>query len=295
MSSKDIFNLFDQGEELDIENLIQIAFARYKTEKRSHALYNSFDFIPQNLIKLYYSTDSNHSDFKDIISNFKKKYIEQESKLEGVHSIEEIEGLGVVYDYIRSDEWQNCPNIYIILLINSKLFSLTPYPPAGGNIRNTDCYIKDSNVNTCPFNQISIEISKLYSNFEILKNMGLELSYHNTIENEDKIIEYINECLKLKCRLIEIHPFTDGNGRTMRALTNLLFKLAGLPPIYVKASERKKYLSAMNKAIIDKNYMDINKFYYYKICDSILELDVNKRIQKGLKTRIRKKEKNINI
>ena len=161
MSSRDLLDLFmlEGDYEIDIETIIQIAFERYKTSKKNRSLYNSFDFIPQNLIKLYYSIDANHSDFKDIMANFKKKYIEQESKLEGVHSIEEIEGLGVVYDYIRSDEWQNCPNIYIILLINSKLFSLTPYPPAGGNIRNTDCYIKDSNVNTCPFNQISIEIS----------------------------------------------------------------------------------------------------------------------------------------
>lgn len=50
-------------------------------------------------------------------------------------------------------------------------------------------------------------------------------------EREDKMIEYINECLKLKCHLIQIHPFQDGNGRTMRALVNMLFKVAGIPPV----------------------------------------------------------------
>lgn len=289
MSSKDILNLLiaEGHEEIDIETMIQVAFSIYKSKKNN---YNSYDFIPQNLIKLYYSRDNNHSDFKDIMANFKKKYIEQESKLEGVHTPEEIDGLGVVYDYIRSDEWQKCANIYIIMIINSKLFSLTPCPEAGGQIRNADCFLTNSDINTCPYPQISQEIAKLYCLFQTLLKEGTEISLNNTIDNEDKIIEYINECLKLKCQLIKIHPFPEGNGRTMRALVNLLFKVAGLPPVYVRLSERKKYLEAMHKAMAENDYSAINKFYYYKICDSILELDVNQRIRKGLKRKIRKKE-----
>ena len=76
--------------------------------------------------------------------------------------------------------------------------------------------------------------------------------------SQSELIEYINDCLKLKCRLIEIHPFTDGNGRTMRALVNLLFKIAGLPPVYVKRMERGKYLAAMGKAITDNDFSAIN-------------------------------------
>ena len=76
----------------------------------------------------------------------------------------------------------------------------------------------------------------------------------------------------------------------MRALVNILFKVAGIPPVYVKSSERKKYLSAMNKAIVENDYNDINKFYYYKICDSILVLDLNQRIKKDLNPKLRQKE-----
>lgn len=291
MSSKDILNfLIKEGHnELSIETMIEVAFSIYKANKNN---YNSYDFIPQNLIKLYYSRDNNHSDFTNIISTFKKRYIEQESKLEGVHTIEEINGLGLVYDYIRSDDWQNCANIYIILLINLKLFSLTPYPEAGGKIRNANCFIKKSNVSTCPYHEIDKQIAGLYSTFDNLLKTGINLSNNHSIDNEDQIIEYINQCLALKCRLIQIHPFSDGNGRTMRAMVNLLFKVAGLPPIYVKLSERKKYLEAMNKAIVNNDYSTINKFYYYKICDSILELDVNQRIRKSKKVKILKKDTN---
>ena len=287
MSSKEILENFlkEENKELTIEDVITITFNQYKNKKNNSSIYNIDDFIPQNLIKLYFSTDSNHSDFKDIVSNFKQRYLEQESKLENVHSIEEIEGLGVVYDYIRSDEWMKCANIYLIYLINLKLFSLTPYPEAGGKLRNADCYIKDSTINTCPYNYISTAISNLYFEFDNLIKRGLELGEHTDFEHEENLINYINACLNLKCKLIQIHPFCDGNGRTMRAMVNLLIKLAGFPPVYVKLSERDKYLEGMSKAILENNYNYINKFYYYKICDSILELDVNKRLRKDKKIR----------
>lgn len=296
MGSKEILNLLylNDYNDINIETMIEIVFLAYKHQKKK---YDSVNFLPQNLIKLYYTRDNHHSDFSNIIFNFKKKYIVQESKLEGVHTPEEINGLGLVYDYIRSDDWKQCPNIYVIMMINLKLFSLTPYPEAGGKIRNADCILKGSDVNVCPYNQIAQELSKLYFEFDKLLKKGMFLAENSfsddeefMAEREDKMIEYINECLKLKCHLIQIHPFQDGNGRTMRALVNMLFKVAGIPPVYVRLSERKRYLEAMNKAISEKDYTNINQFYYYKICDSILELDLNQRIKQELKPKILKKK-----
>lgn len=281
MNSREILDIYRKSgiNDINVKTLIKIAFLQYKKDKNEFKKSTEYDFIPQNLIKLYYSKGSENSDFENIVLNFKKKYIVQESKVENVHTKEEIEGLGVVYDYIRSDEWKKCPNIYIIMLINLKLFSLTPYPEAGGKIRNANAYLKDSTANLVPYNQIDAEIAKLYPKFQELLKMGISLGM-GTEENEDMILEYINKCLELKCRLIEIHPFQDGNGRTMRALTNLLFKIANIPPIYVKLSERDTYLKAMSSALEEQDYSKIQEFYYYKICDSILELDVNQKINK---------------
>lgn len=49
-------------------------------------------------------------------------------------------------------------------------------------------------------------------------------------------------------RLVAIHPFADGNGRTARLLMNLLLLRAGYPPVAVRPEDRKRYLDALEQA-----------------------------------------------
>lgn len=49
-------------------------------------------------------------------------------------------------------------------------------------------------------------------------------------------------------RFVWIHPFFDGNGRTVRLVMNLLLMRAGYPPAIILRNDRKKYYDALNRA-----------------------------------------------
>lgn len=49
-------------------------------------------------------------------------------------------------------------------------------------------------------------------------------------------------------RLVWIHPFFDGNGRTVRLVFNLLLMKEGYPPAIILKNDRKKYYDALNTA-----------------------------------------------
>jgi Fic family protein len=49
-------------------------------------------------------------------------------------------------------------------------------------------------------------------------------------------------------RFVHIHPFFDGNGRTVRLLMNVLLMKEGYPPAIILKNDRKKYYQSLNQA-----------------------------------------------
>lgn len=71
----------------------------------------------------------------------------------------------------------------------------------------------------------------------------------------------------------QIHPFSDGNGRTGRMIINLLLQREGYPPIIILATERRRYLNAMNKAdkAIQKDILSMDMQHYNNLFSFCLE------------------------
>ncbi|MFH1326209.1 MAG: Fic family protein [Candidatus Falkowbacteria bacterium] len=82
------------------------------------------------------------------------------------------------------------------------------------------------------------------------------ISWLNSQKNKIHIIEL---SALLHHKLVHIHPFFDGNGRTARLTMNLLLMQAGYPLVIILKNDRKKYYDILSKADSEK-YEPLVKF-----------------------------------
>lgn len=259
---------------LELVEIIKQQFQGYLERQNTGNLYDNDRNMPKNLITLYYRLGQKYRDLDDLKEQFVNHYIESECVLEGTHSVFEYEGLREMYNYIHSEKINYNFDIYTLLELHRKLYSKAPYPDAGGFIRNAPAHLNDVAIDLSPHYTIREELKELDGEVKELFALG-----QIVFKNPDRIFEYIDRCIILKCKLIKIHPFFDGNGRSIRGFINKLFLTAGLPSVYILEEENEKYRDAMQKAIgEEENYQSIIQFYYYKICDSICELDIQSKI-----------------
>lgn len=70
-------------------------------------------------------------------------------------------------------------------------------------------------------------------------------------------------------KLVSIHPFSDGNGRTARLLMNLLLIQKGYPSALVRKEDRDVYLNSIGKAQLSEDFSDYYKVIYRAIDRSL--------------------------
>lgn len=250
--------------------------------------------------------------YESMIYNFKEKYVKAEAAVEYNAGDKKLEykGLGYMYDYI--EKYIPCETDFNIFIEGLKLHELlykasddnnkeerikeynalteqlerakesrniAEYKKAkellkafsdtnskfGGQLRNEEVDLKG-----VEFHVPSPIEAKIFFNNFLSSNKKVE--YNNAYTAD--LFTYINYCIKTCVEIIKNQPFGDGNKRTARALLNLMFKNRNIPPVYILKKERTVYKDALIKAIKDKDYTDIINFYYFKICDSIYELDI---------------------
>ncbi len=57
-------------------------------------------------------------------------------------------------------------------------------------------------------------------------------------------------------KLVSIHPFVDGNGRTARLLLNLLLMQAGFPSAIIRKEDRSEYINSLEKGQTKNDLVD---------------------------------------
>ncbi|MGD0360045.1 MAG: Fic family protein [Bryobacteraceae bacterium] len=72
-------------------------------------------------------------------------------------------------------------------------------------------------------------------------------------------------------RLVAIHPFSDGNGRTARLLMNLLLLRGGYPPVAVRPEDRKTYLDTLEHASLREDLEPFRTLMYQRLDATLAE------------------------
>ena len=274
------FFIGGQMEPKGINNDIQYWLAivnEYIKQRNTRELYQPGSRIAPSLIVLFYNLFPVPC-FDLGLESFRNKYIKNETEIEQVSNNDEYtaieqKGMRAMYDHIEQYKFESGGEeltLFELKTLHRLLYSFTSYPEYAGMFRNAQARFSMGIVDTCLPHQISYEFYDLDKEFNHIIKLP-----HNT---GNDLINYIDECVKLTTKLLKIHPFNDGNGRSIRGLLNLMFKKANIPPVYVVPKEKAIYNDALIKAQIDNeyhqsDYTDIIMFYYYKICDSLIEID----------------------
>lgn len=125
------------------------------------------------------------------------------------------------------------------------------------------CYIGNNGYRTKNVGVSNKDIGVKYLQVEhvedAMKNLAGEIS---TLVNEPDCISeesYIKKACELTYRFIRIHPFPDSNGRTSRALMNMLTLNRNILVPFPKET-KDQYINAMNKTSKKVGYRDDNGY-----------------------------------
>lgn len=100
-----------------------------------------------------------------------------------------------------------------------------------GRYRETEVFIRGANVTLPPPQKV------LYLMDEFIRWLELQQKQHP-----------VHVAALAHLKLVTIHPFVDGNGRTARLLMNLILLLNGYPTAIVRNEERIDYLDSLAQA-----------------------------------------------
>lgn len=263
---------------------------KYKPDKIRKSRHLTYEKLYTGLIDNYQEALRFHpSDYARYI--FQNEYIYNDSRMEGVGTTLEqaseivtdlrLHGQNSIYCNEKSEAFMSIAghyemyrnifaepvkdkiSVFDTIGLNKKLFSYYPYPEYGGTLRQNNTLVLGAKFETVDYHDILNELAKL--DISVKENYARRESM--------PMSEYIRHVVRVHHRLTVIHPFGDGNGRTMRAFMNMQFVRAGLPPVYIKVKEKKEYVAALARADKDGCYDELEEFVERLILISQVKLN----------------------
>ncbi|XP_014768120.1 protein adenylyltransferase FICD [Octopus bimaculoides] len=157
-----------------------------------------------------------------------------------LHEQNEVIGIDAALGFMNNSLLGKAGNINLddILEIHKRVLGFVD-PTEGGRLRRSQVYV--GHFKPPPSKELP----------ELMKEFILWLN-----SEEVSKIHPIEYAALAHYKLVTIHPFYDGNGRTSRLLMNLILMQAGFPPVSIKVEDRYRYYETLEMA----NEGDIRPF-----------------------------------
>jgi Fic family protein len=88
-------------------------------------------------------------------------------------------------------------------------------------------------------------------------------------------------CAVLHAWLAHVHPYSDGNGRTARAVGNLELIRAGYPPVIIKRKERDRYIQSLSESDSGGDIRSFMELILDKVDQSLTGLELSAKKMQG--------------
>lgn len=167
-----------------------------------------------------------------------------------------------MYEAILESPIKDRCSVFDTFSLNKDLFSCFPFPEYGGQVRKTDTLVMGAQFDTVDPNQIYPELIKIDG----------EIKQHFSEVVQMPLSKYLERVFEFHHRLTVIHPFADGNGRTLRAFMNVMLVRSRICPLYIKCEEKDAYFHALEIADLTGNYDELYEVLFKALLRSHSEL-----------------------
>lgn len=156
--------------------------------------------------------------------------IKGKSLKEHLEAKDHYEALNYLYDFIEKDSRHTISEVFIRSI--QQLMVKDTDPEFAGAYRTGSVMITGSHHIPPEAGTIPSEMNRLI----------------RWIQKEGSKLHLIELAALVHHKLVYIHPFFDGNGRTARLIMNLILMQCGYPLVLILKNDRKRYYDALTKA-----------------------------------------------